>query len=90
MYIYIYIYVYIYIYTHTHIFMLFFLFFSIMVYHRIMNIILCAIQSDLVVHPFYIEEFPSASSKFSLYPMPLSFPLGNYKSVLYICESVSR
>ena len=31
-----------------------FIFFSIMVYHRILNIALCAIQLDLVVDPFYI------------------------------------
>ena len=32
----------------------YFTFFSIMVYHRILNIVLYAIQYDLVVYPFYI------------------------------------
>ena len=29
-------------------------FFSVTVYHRILNIVLCAIQSDLV-YPFYVQ-----------------------------------
>ena len=45
------IYIYIYVYTHT----FFFIFFSIMVYHRVLNIVPCAIQEDLVAHPFYIQ-----------------------------------
>ena len=32
----------------------FFIFFSIMVYHRILNIVPCAIQQNLVVYRFYI------------------------------------
>ena len=28
--------------------------FSITVYHRILNIVLCAIQEDLVVYPLYM------------------------------------
>ena len=28
-------------------------FFSIMVYHRILNIVLCDVHEDLVVYPFY-------------------------------------
>ena len=39
---------YIYIYT------FFVTFFSILVYHRILNIVPCAIQKDLVVYPSYI------------------------------------
>ena len=30
-----------------------FLFFSITVYDKILNIVACAIQSDLVIYPFY-------------------------------------
>ena len=37
-----------------HIYTLFFIFFSIIVYYRILNIVPCAIQQDLVVYPFYI------------------------------------
>ena len=33
---------------------LFFVFFSIMVYHKILNIVPCVIQPDLVVYPFHI------------------------------------
>ena len=43
-YIYVCVCVYIYIYT----------FFSILAYHRILNIVPCAIQKDLVVYPSYI------------------------------------
>ena len=44
-------YIYIYIYTHTH--TLFFIFFSIFV-HRILNIVLSAIQQDLVAYPVHV------------------------------------
>ena len=37
--------------VHTH---TFFIFFSIMVYYRILNRVPCAIQKDLVVYVFYI------------------------------------
>ena len=47
----IYMYVYIYTYTYTHSFKIFF---PIMVYHRILNIVLFAVQKDLVVYQFYI------------------------------------
>ena len=40
-------------YTYTRTYTLFFIFFSIMVNHRILNIVLCAIQWDLV-YPFYV------------------------------------
>ena len=40
-----------YIFTHTYVF--FFIFFPIMVCHRILNIIPCVIQYDLVVYPFF-------------------------------------
>ena len=35
-------------------FFFFFIFFSIMVYHRIVNIVPCILQEDLCVYPFYI------------------------------------
>ena len=37
-----------------HMYTFFFILFSIMVYHRILNRVPCAIQSDLVVYSFYI------------------------------------
>ena len=36
----------------THIYTLFFIFFSIMVYLRTLNIVPCALQYDSIVHPF--------------------------------------
>ena len=40
----------------------FFIFFSILVYHKVLNIVPCAIQQDLVVYPFYIHlGFPGGS-----------------------------
>ena len=41
----------IYICTHTHTHTHSFIFFSIMVYHRTLNIVPCAVQKDLVVYP---------------------------------------
>ena len=33
---------------------IFFIFIFVMVYHRILNIVLCGLQWDLVFYPFYI------------------------------------
>ena len=74
---------YIYIYT------FFFIFFSIMIYLRIFNIVPCAVQEDLVVYPSYIYSFASANPTLPLHPSPTPIPIGNHKSVLYVCESVS-
>ena len=71
---------------------LFFILFSIMAYHRILNIIPSANQ-DLVVYPSCV--FCILCSLHLLIPnsqsIPASFPLplGNHKYVLYICESAS-
>ena len=52
LYIYVYICVYIYIYIYIYIYTYFLkIFFSIMVYHRMWNIVLCALQEDLGVYP---------------------------------------
>ena len=41
--------------THTYTYTLFFsISFSIMVYHRILNIVLSAVRQDLVVYPFHL------------------------------------
>ena len=45
----------IYIYIDTYIHIYFFVFFSITVYYRILNIIPCVTQEDLVVYPFYMS-----------------------------------
>ena len=49
-----------------------------MVYHRILNIVSCAIQSDLVVYPFCIYQFSSANPNLTLHPIPSLFPLGSH------------
>ena len=67
----------------------FFIYFSMTVYHRVLNIVSCALQEDLVVYPSYIQQFASANPKLPVLPSLTSLPLGNPKSVLYVCESVS-
>ena len=51
---------------------LFFLlvFFSIMVHHRMLNVVPCVIQSDLVVSPFSISQLASANPKLLSHPSP--------------------
>ena len=44
-----------------------FLFFSTMFYHKILNIVLCAIHQDLVVYPFCTQKLTSANPN----PAPL-------------------
>ena len=69
---------------HIHEFLL--ISFSIMIFHRILNMVPCAIQWDLVVYHFYVHYFASSDPKFPLHLFP--HPLGSHTSVLYICESV--
>ena len=83
-YIHIHIYVYIYIYTHTH---TQFHIFSIMVYHRILNMVLCAMQDLVVIHSIYNSLHlvtPTSQSIPALVPSFLPT-----QSVLCVCESVS-
>ena len=41
-----------------------------MVYPRILNIVPCATQQDLVVYPLYIYQFASANPKLPIQPSP--------------------
>ena len=78
-----YIWVYIYIYTS------FFIFFSIMVCHRNLNIVSRAIQEDLVVYPFYACQFASADPRCPLHPSTRALPFGNHQFVFSVPDSVS-
>jgi len=44
------------------------MFFSIMPYHRMLNIVPCAIRWDRAFYPFYMYSFASANPKLPLYP----------------------
>ena len=66
----------------------FFIFFFIVVYHRILNIIPCAIQKDLVIYLFYIYQFVSANPKLPIQLSPTHLCLGNNQSVC-VSDSVS-
>ena len=70
-----------------HIYTLFFIFFSIMVYPRILNIVLCATRQNLVVYPFCVQLFTSANSNLLLYPSPSL--LATSHLILCVCELVS-
>ena len=73
-----YTYICIYIYT-------FFIFFSIMVYHRIVNIVRSAIQQDLVVYPFYICQFASTNPKLPFnYSLPTCPPFLSFSSPILL------
>ena len=54
------------IHTHT----CFLKFFSILVYHRMLNLVPCAVQEDLIVYPSYTRQFASANPKLSTHPFP--------------------
>ena len=54
-----------------------------MVYHKIVNIVFCALQWDLVVYPFCTLKFTSVNPNHPLHSFPSPVPLGIYQSVLY-------
>ena len=80
--IHIYIYIYMNLYIH-------FIFFLILFYQRLLNMVSCAIQQDLVVYPSYIRQFASANPKLPVIPSPTPLSLVSHNSVLYVCASVS-
>ena len=65
------------------------IFFSILVYHRMLNIVPCAIQQDLVVYSFSVKYLASADPKLPIHPSPAPLPLGNHRSVfrVWVCFS---
>ena len=65
---------------HLYVNMFFFIFFSIMVYHRILNIVCCAIREDLV-HASYMRQFASAHPKQPVQPSPTALTLGSHQSL---------
>ena len=72
---------------HTHIqIYIFFFVFSIMVYHRVLNIVPCAIQQVLVVYPLYTKllHLLILNSQFipPLYPFSLSTTVCSRESFL--------
>ena len=92
---YVYIHIHIYVYAYTSLYILYihsldmfvcvcvyiyiYIFFSITVYHRILNIVLCAIQEDLVIYPFCILKLTSANPNLPLHPFPNSLPIGSHQ-----------
>ena len=59
--------------THVHIF------FSIVGYYKILNIVPCAIQYDLVVYLFYTEYCVSAHLKLLIYPSSLELCFSHWQ-----------
>ena len=72
-----------------HIYTFFFIFFSIMVYHRILNMAPCARGTLLSSHSLYNSLHLLILNSQSTLPPPSPHLLGNYSPVLYVCESVS-
>ena len=70
------------------VYLVFFIFFSITVSHRILNTVPCAVQQELVVYPFCIYQFASANPKLPCLPSSTPFCLGNHQSVLYVSDVV--
>ena len=69
--------------THTYIF---FTFFSIMVYHRMLNIVLYS-RTLLSIH-FLCNSLYLLIPNSQSFPPLSPLPLGNCTSVLYFCESI--
>ena len=79
---------YIFIYIHTHIYV-FFLYSFILIYHRMLNIVLCAFRvGPCCLSVLYILVYicQSQTSNTSLFQLPFSFAT---TSIFSVCESVS-
>ena len=63
-------------------------FFSIMFYHRILNIALCPMQSTLLFI-YSVYKTLHLLTNLPLHPSPSHLPLGNDQPVLYAWDSVS-
>ena len=67
---------------------LFYIFFSIVVYRKMLNIALCALQEGLVVLPSIRRSLHLLTPASHSIPTH-SLPLGNNQSALYVHDSVS-
>ena len=76
-------------YIYIYILFLFLILSSIMFYCKRLDTVTCAVQQDLLVHPPQMQSFASTTPKFPGHPSPFPLPLGNHRSVLHVCESVS-
>ena len=71
-----------------HIYTFSFIFSPIIIYHRILNIVSCAIQQNLsFIHSLYNSLH--LLTQLPIHPSLTPLPLGSHKSALNICESVS-
>ena len=52
-----------------------------MVYPRILNIVPCALQQDLIAYPFSIQQFVSANPNLPLHPTTTLLLPDNHKSL---------
>ena len=70
--------------------MFFFIFYSIMVYHRVLTLVPCAIyaRTSLFICSVYNSLYLLIPSSQSFPPQPF-LPFDNHESVIYYCESVS-
>ena len=64
-----------------------FIFFSIIVCHRILYVVPCAIRQDLAAYPFNMSLHLLTPNSQCIHPS-LFFPLANRKSVLHVYDSV--
>ena len=68
-----------------HIYTFFFIFFSIMVYHRILNIVPCVYSRALLFIHFLFNSLHLLTSNSQSIPLPPPLAFGNHKSVLCVC-----
>ena len=58
-------------------------------YHKILNIVPCAMQKILTAYLFYNIVVSICDSHTSKLSLPPTFPCCNHEFVCYVCESVS-
>ena len=72
--------------SHIDIYVPFLILSSVMIYHKRLDIVPCAMQQDLVAYPFECSSLYLLTPNSQYILLPTSTLLGNHKSVLYICN----
>ena len=59
-----------------------------MVYHKILNIVLCARKQGLALYPFYTQKLTSDNPNIPAHPSPNACPFSDHKCLFLFCRYI--